>query len=284
TATAHDHVNIFPTQADFEVPFAQLIDLLPAEGMLVVCADEVHAKQLAGTSGRPVIFYGLTSPDVTWSATDIHFGERTEFILTRDHQPVVSLTTSLLGRHNVENIVGVAALLLEKRLLSAEELARGIKSFLGVKRRMELLTQNTSVPVYEGFGSSYDKARAAIEAIRLHFPGRRLVVAFEPHTFSWRSRAMLPWYDDVFAGSDLVVVYEPASQGAATHDQVDQKEIVTRIRATGLTVHGVSTPHEMLEVLQQTLEPHDVVLILTSGGFDGLVDAIPALVEKTFAR
>ena len=47
----------------------------------------------------------------------------------------------------------------------------------------------SAVPVYEGFGSSYEKARSAIAATKLHFPDRRLIVVFEPHTFTWRNRA-----------------------------------------------------------------------------------------------
>jgi hypothetical protein len=106
-------------------------------------------------------------------------------------------------------------------------------TFLGIKRRLDRKSLRTRLPIYEGFGSSYDKARSAIAAMKLHFPGRRLVAVFEPHTFSWRNRATLHWYDDAFAGCDEVLVYEPASQGAGTHDQVTQDEIVARIRSGG---------------------------------------------------
>jgi hypothetical protein len=59
-------------------------------------------------------------------------------------------------------------------------------SFRGVMRRLDRKSDHTSVQMFEGFGSSYDKAKSAIAAMKKHFAARRLLVVFEPHTFSWR--------------------------------------------------------------------------------------------------
>jgi UDP-N-acetylmuramate: L-alanyl-gamma-D-glutamyl-meso-diaminopimelate ligase len=155
-------------------------------------------------------------------------------------------------------------------------------SFKGIRRRLDRKSDRTSLPIFEGFGSSYDKARSAIAAMRQHFPAQRLVVVFEPHTFSWRNRATLHWYDDVFEGCDEVLVYEPASQGAATHEQVTQAEIVARIRASGYSTHPVQTCAEGVDTLRQMLDPNDAVLLLTSGNLGGLIEAIPMLAEELF--
>ena len=138
----------------------------------------------------------------------------------------------MLGDHNIENIVGVSAMLLEKKLLTPEELARRHRA----RSRASSAAWNCSrpsstVPVFEGFGSSYEKAKSAIAAMKLHFPDRRLIVVFEPHTFTWRNRAAIAAYDDVFAGASKIFIFEPASQGAGTHAQLTQDEIVDRVRA-----------------------------------------------------
>ena len=103
----------------------------------------------------------------------------------------IPLRTELLGLHNIENIVGAAAFLLERGEIDVDSLQRGVAKFRGVARRLDKKTTVSRVPVYEGFGSSYEKARSAIEAILLHFPGRPAVVVFEPHTFSWRNQGAL---------------------------------------------------------------------------------------------
>jgi UDP-N-acetylmuramate: L-alanyl-gamma-D-glutamyl-meso-diaminopimelate ligase len=284
TSAVHDHVNVFPTQVSFDAPFRALISLMPAHGVLVACADEENARRIACESSRPVVFYGLGSQDAVWSAKCIEFGERTRFMLTRGGEPIVELSTQLLGQHNVQNIVGATALLLERELLDPAAVQAAVASFEGVKRRMELLTRNSRVPVFEGFGSSYDKAISALDAVRLHFPGRRIVVVFEPHTFSWRSRDKLHWYDDVFDGAGLVLIYQPATQGAETHDQVTHDDIVRQVRKAGVDARAITTPEQALATLDRELRPEDVVLILTSGGLDGMIETIPALAERKFAR
>jgi UDP-N-acetylmuramate: L-alanyl-gamma-D-glutamyl-meso-diaminopimelate ligase len=147
---------------------------------------------------------------------------------------------------------------------------------------MEFLSPNSKVAVYEGFGSSYEKARSAIEAMQLHFSKRRLLVVFEPHTFTWRNSAALPQYDTVFAGADKVYIYEPASQGAATHAQLTQDEIVQRVRATGLAAEPIQDAVLGLAELGIELQKDDCVLLLTSGDLGGLIESIPRLVEEKF--
>jgi len=190
----------------------------------------------------------------------------------------------MLGDHNIENIVGISAMLLEKKLLTPEQLNAGISTFQGVKRRMELLSPSSSVPVYEGFGSSYEKARSAIVATKLHFPEQRLIVVFEPHTFTWRNRAAIAAYDDVFAGASKIFIFEPASQGAGSHAQLSQDEIIARTRAANYDAEAITDPDEALHRLSSILRPDDVVLLLTSGELGGLIRRIPQLVEKKYPR
>jgi UDP-N-acetylmuramate: L-alanyl-gamma-D-glutamyl-meso-diaminopimelate ligase len=277
TSAVHDHVNVFPTHADYLGPFQQLVANLPSDGLLVACADEPHAMSLARRAPCRVITYGLHDANAAYRAENIIYGEESTFELIGPgiREP---MKTMQLGAHNVQNMVGAAALLLEKKLATASEIAAAFASYQGIIRRLDKLTTNSPIPLYEGFGSSREKSRAAIDAIRLHFPGRRLVIVFEPHTFSWRSRDTLFWYDSVFEGASEVFVYQPPSHGAASHDQVSQSEIVERIAATGLpaTKLGADKAADVAGVIAH-LHPDDVVLVLTTGDLGGM---IPILVDK----
>jgi UDP-N-acetylmuramate: L-alanyl-gamma-D-glutamyl-meso-diaminopimelate ligase len=281
TSATHDHINVFPTHADYLVPFRALLDRLPADGVLVACSSEPHARALVQATGRPAVFYALDDR-AHWHAENIARGARTEFDLMRGSAKVVRLSTHHLGNHNIENIVGAGAMLIEKGLLTPEELYAGISSFMGVKRRMELLSASSTVPVFEGFGSSYEKARSAIAAVKLHFPGRRLMVVFEPHTFTWRNREAIAAYDDVFDGAAKILIYEPASQGAGSHAQLTQDEIVDRVRRAKYDAEAIVDPEEALQKLNGILETDDVVLLLTSGELGGLIKTIPKLAERKF--
>jgi UDP-N-acetylmuramate: L-alanyl-gamma-D-glutamyl-meso-diaminopimelate ligase len=280
TPLAHDHVNVFPTVESYLAPFQQLIDMVPPEGtILASTGGELSGRFLASLT-RDVTTYGIDSGE--WQARDIAWGDRTSFTLTHQGRDVVRVETGQLGLHNIENMVGVGAFVLSRGLVSPTAFAQAMAAFRGIRRRLDRKSDLTTLPIFEGFGSSYDKARSAIAAMRQHFPGNRLVVVFEPHTFSWRNRATLHWYDDVFAGCDEVLVYEPASQGASTHEQVTQGEIVARIRAGGFSTHPVASCQEGIAMLRTMLRANDAVLLLTSGNLGGLIEAIPALAEELF--
>jgi UDP-N-acetylmuramate: L-alanyl-gamma-D-glutamyl-meso-diaminopimelate ligase len=280
TSATHDHVNVYPTHEDYLKPFRQLMAALPADGMIAV-NDEPFARAVAEEFAGKRVEYGLHERN-EWHAANIIYGLPTTFDLIHKGKKVAELSTKLLGAHNVENIVGVSAILLSKHLLTPEELAAGIGSFEGVKRRMELLSPDSRVPVLEGFGSSYEKARSAIASMRLHFPARRLVAVFEPHTFTWRNRAALAQYDTVFEGVDKVYIYEPAKQGAHTHAQLSQDEIIECVRAAGIDAVAIHDGETGLKDIMADAAEDDAILLLTSGELGGLIKSIPAEVEKRF--
>jgi UDP-N-acetylmuramate: L-alanyl-gamma-D-glutamyl-meso-diaminopimelate ligase len=282
TPLAHDHVNVFPTPADYLRPFAELLDLTAADGTVVACREGDLSRDFVPRIGRPMVTYGLHQGD--FGAADVSWGERTRFTLVGHGSRLVEVETTQLGEHNVQNIVGVGAFLLTRALATPRQFADAIASFRGIRRRLDRKSEKTSIPIFEGFGSSYEKARSAIAAIKRHFPARRLIVVFEPHTFSWRNRNALAWYDDVFAGADRVFVYEPAAQGAATHAQLAHAEIVARVAQAGFDVTAISDPKAALVDFAGLLRPDDVILLLSSGGLGGLIEQLPLVAEEKFPR
>lgn len=279
TSLVHDHVNVFPTFADYEAPFRELLRLTPADG-LVVAKDHPAIRAIAAETKAKVVWYDTEALD-GWRAENVVYGETTRFTLVAPDGGKLALATGLLGEHNIENIVGVAAYLLERGLVSERALAGAVASFGGIRRRLDRLTHDSQVPVIEGFGSSYEKARSAIEAMLLHYPDRPLVVVFEPHTFSWRSRDALAWYDTVFAGAAKVLIAPPPSHGAESHNQSSFAEILERAAATGIPVAGVRSADETIGRLSG-LRGDEVVLLLSSGPLLGLPDLLPRVFDDLY--
>jgi len=270
SSVVHDHVNVYPSFTDYQKPFQELLALVPNDGIVVVSADEPNAFALAQNSGKNLISYGIKNDSADYRAADIHYGEKTHFHLIGKETMIGEIETTLLGAHNVENIVGAAAFVLAKELTNFSQVADAIYDFKGVRRRLDNIAPLSRVPVFEGFGSSYEKARSAIEAINLHFPDKPFVIVFEPHTFGWRNRANLNWYDDVFREAKSIFIAPPATQGALTHDQLSHEEILAR---AGDNAKPYTTP----ETISQSLSGNEVALILTSGNLYG---TIPSLVDE----
>lgn len=280
TSLVHDHVNVFPTFADYEAPFRELLRLIPEGGLLVV-RDDPATRAIAHEARCRVVWYD-TAPGEGWYSEGVAYGEVSTFTLVAPDGRRIPLSTSLLGEHNIENIVGVAAFLLERGLADEASLARAMPEFLGIRRRLDRLTTTSRVPVIEGFGSSYEKARSAIEALQLHYPERALTVVFEPHTFSWRSRDALAWYDTVFEGVARVLLIPPPVHGADSHHQSTHEEIIARIAAAGVPVEGVSTAMQAIQALS-SLTGDEIVLLLSSGPLLGLPDELPPVFDALYA-
>ena len=280
TSLVHDHVNVFPTFADYEAPFRELLRLLPADGLLVA-REHPAIRAVAGEAAGRIVWYGAARCDGWW-AQDVTYGEVSRFTLVRPDGGKLALSTVLLGEHNIENIVGVSAYLLARGLVSEAALQAAVASFGGIRRRLDRLTTCSAVPVIEGFGSSYEKARSAIEALLLHYPHRPLTVVFEPHTFSWRSRDALAWYDTVFEGAARVLIAPPPTHGAQTHHQSTFEEILARTAATGVPVQGVRSAEEAIAALHG-LKGDEVVLLLSSGPLLGLPDTLPPVFDGLYS-
>src|SRR3989344_6822508 len=198
-------------------------------------------------------------------------------------EKIVRLSTSLIGDHNIQNIVGASAMLLEKELVTPEQISKAVKDFKGLTRRLEQKTSSSSVPAFEGFGSSREKLQSAIQALRDRYPGKRLVVVFEPHTFSWRNKKMLHWFDDAFDGAGLVILYKPVEQGADTHEQSSQTEMTEQLSRAGVSVRPATNVEEAMSMCKKEIHESDVVLLSSSGPMDGLIEQIPKWLDNTFA-
>lgn len=279
TSLVHDHVNVFPTFPEYEAPFRELLRLLPAEGLAVMREHPAIRAVVAETQAR-VVWYD-TAPCDGWFSRDVTYGKTSTFTLVGPSGLSLPLATTLLGEHNIENIVGVCAYLLERGLVAPKVLGRAVESFLGIRRRLDRLTTTSRIPVIEGFGSSYEKARSAIEAVRLHYPTRPLTVVFEPHTFSWRSRDALAWYDTVFEGAARVLVCPPPGHGAESHHQSSFAEILARVAATGVSTHGVESGEAAIAALSH-LTGDEIVLLLSSGPLLGLPDTLPSAFDRLY--
>ncbi|HEY5383397.1 MAG TPA: Mur ligase domain-containing protein [Candidatus Paceibacterota bacterium] len=278
TPLAHDHFNIFPTPADYLKPFYGLAALASSKGAFIVCVDGPLSKEFLANVPRPVTTYGLTQGD--FHAANIAYGEMTTFTLMGKNIDPVHLSTTQLGTHTVQNIVGVGALLLSQQLVTPEQFASAVKSFKGIKRRLDKKSEKTSIPIFEGFGSSYEKLQSAIAAMKLHFPGRRLLVVFEPNTIGWRARATLAQYDHVFTGVAKVFIFNPPHDGKET--QLSAEEIAAHVGAHGTPAVAVDTPEHILALFGTELGENDAILLSSSGAMGGLVDSIPKLAEQKF--
>ncbi len=279
----HDHINVFPTEKDYLQPYKKLISMLPKDGLLVVSKQGKNVNKVITGAKCKIINYGFDKKSV-WHPENIIYEGKTSFDLFRNKNKIINLETSLLGNHNIENIIGVSAFLLEKKLMTSKELEKSIKGFRGVSGRLDLKTKKSSVLVYEGFGSSYSKTKSVFDALKLHFPNKKLITIFEPYTFGWRNLENKKWYKDIFNTSSEILILPPPEYGAETHHQMTFSEIIKEVKKNKKEVHQVKNEKETLALLKKIVKKDDILALISSGSLFGLTASIPKLMEKMFPK
>ncbi len=282
TSAEHDHKNVFETEESYKEPYKKLVAKIPKNGLLVFSYNGENNKEITKYAKCIKVSYSLSNKKADWYAQNIKYGKETSFVLVHKGKEVVSLKTKLLGAHNIENIVGCGVLLLENKKITPKDFAKAVASFQGIKRRIELKSSKSSVLVYEGFGSSYSKAKSVFDALKLHFPNKNIITVFEPKTFSWRNMSAKKWYEDIFDTSEKVIILPPSKHGKNTHDQMSFEQIIHEVRKNHKMVYSAENEKETLLLLKEITAKNDIVALVSSGSLLGLTNSVPKLMEKMF--
>jgi UDP-N-acetylmuramate: L-alanyl-gamma-D-glutamyl-meso-diaminopimelate ligase len=282
TSVEFDHADIFRDLPHYEAAFERFVRLLPPDGCLAVSAAYPNALRIARASAARVVTYGLPGSSggvsgVDYAATDlVHGPAGARFgVLERDRALGVA-TLPGGGAHNVENALGVVA--AARALgLEFEEIARGLATFTGVRRRQEVRGEVGRVVVIDDFAHHPTAVRATIAAIRARFPGRRLWAAFEPRSNTSRRRLHQDEYVEALAGAACVALKVPEPHDMVPADQrLDADRVVADLRARGIDARAEADVDRLVRAVADGARPGDVVLVMSNGAFGGFIDRLLA--------
>ncbi len=266
TNIEHDHPDLFPTLSDLVDAFTRFVALLPPEGLLVVCADNMAAMALGrGRLALPgeVVSYGLAA-DADWRAADWSpAGGGMTFALHRRGRAAERVNLRVPGVHNIQN--ALAALIVADRLGAPLEGAlSALATFTGAGRRFEIRGQASGVTVIDDYAHHPTAIRLTLAAARQAYPDGRIWAVWQPHTYS-RLRALF---------DDFAAAFDPASvdQVLVTEVYAAREKITPGPGAPDLiaacqhpAIQFTPTFDDAVEALAQGVRAGDVVLILSAG-------------------
>jgi len=248
----------------------------------VVCADDPVAAAMISRINRPVVTYAIEQPADIRATDIIRDGLRTRFTLHRPGKAAVAVTLNRPGKHNVLNALAAIAVATELEVSDAA-IQAALQSFQGIDRRLQqngdVRTAGGVVTPIDDYGHHPTELAATLEAIRQGWPGRRILLAFQPHRFT-RTRDLLDDFASVLAGVDALIVTEVYAAGESPIAGADGKAICRAVRSH----HRVEPIFvEKIEQLPQALVQilRDGDLIVTMGA--GSIGAIAADLPKTLA-
>ncbi len=277
TSLEHDHPDIFPTFKDMTDRFAEFVTALPKSGRLISWAESDSVAQVAKLAPCPATTYGLERGDYTAANIELN-PDGIAFDMLHHRKLVGRLEAPLYGRHNVMNVLAAAAVALGEQL-SFEQIRAAAATFRGTYRRFNLVSRpEADIAVLDDYGHHPTEVATTIQAARLHFPGRRIVAVFQPHTYS-RTRTLLGQYQHSFGDADLVYVTEVES----ARESADEQTVSGRDIAEGVGDKAVFEPDRaaLLDRLATDLKPGDVVVFQSVGGYGKFA---PELAERLAAQ
>jgi UDP-N-acetylmuramate--alanine ligase len=190
----------------------------------------------------------------------------------------LDVTLNLPGSHNILNALAVIGVATELGVCD-EHIQRALSEFKGIGRRFQL---NGALPLRGGaitfvddYGHHPRELAATLDSARQAFPGRRLVVVFQPHRYT-RTRDLFEDFVGVLSKVDLLVLLDVYSAGEAPIAGADGRSLSRAIRLRGL-VNPIFVPKadELGELLHKLLEPSDVVLTLGAGNIGAVAVELP---------
>jgi len=289
TSIDHDHPDVYPTIDSviraYDIFCRSLIDKKThIKGpRLIVCGDDPHIADLMFRfESDDFLSYGMSpSSDVLYRAISYEENE-TRFIVRSSlfDVPDTEIILSLFGEKNVANATGVIAMLLSLGY-SIEKIRTALRHYTGPKRRMEEIFVTRGVCLFDDYAHHPAEIEATISAIHQRFPNRKLLVIFQPHTYS-RTDAFLPDFAEALAKADHAIVLPVFASARETLSINSSKQTIARYAKTRNISHieEVQNTLELSNMLRKKIRSGDVIMTMGAGDVYSLASEIKKIVEE----
>lgn len=267
--------------------FVEFIEHLPFYGMAVLCIDDKNVCDIMSAITKPVTTYGL-SEGAQISASDIrHDSSRMHFcahIGVNGAARKINVTLNLPGIHNVQNALASIAVCNELGVSDAA-IIRALATFSGVERRFQRygevrLAGQSSFTLIDDYGHHPAEIAATMAAARGAFPGRRLVLVFQPHRYT-RTRDVFEDFVRVLSSADLLLLTEVYAAGEDPIVAADSKSLARAIRVQGkLEPIYTENVDELPAVIHGVVLDGDVVLIMGAGSIGKVAARVQRVTKK----
>ena len=270
TSIEFDHADIYRDLEHIKDAFRDFMKIIDLKGFLLVEFSDKNTKDVINKAQCEVETYGF-SEQADWQVADYRFEDgHGLFTLNHKSKAVGQFHLPMIGRHNILNSAAVAAMAL-KCGLPADAVADGLKSFKGIKRRQEVVGKKNGVTVIDDFAHHPTAIHLTLEGAKEAWPGHRIWAVFEPRSATSRRKVFEESLPESFRLADHTIIAGLfAPDKLQEEERLDPKQVVETIRAKGREAHFFPTVEEIVSFIAEHQQPGDVVMIMSSGGFDGI--------------
>jgi UDP-N-acetylmuramate: L-alanyl-gamma-D-glutamyl-meso-diaminopimelate ligase len=274
-----DHVDIYSSLDEVRLAFRRLVNLIPRNGLLLLGADSPDALALRGRAVSPVESFGLGA-DADWQADDIsHSNGLTSFTVRHQRELFGRFESPLLGVHNVRN--ALAAIAVGSFVgVPAAELTEAIRTFRGIKRRLETVGVADEVLVLDDFAHHPTAVLETLNALRTGYPDRRIWAVFEPRSASSCRRIFQQDFARAFGAADEVIIAAVFRSSLPENERLSAEQLVSDLRQGGQRARHIPEIDDIVQTIVSEHRRGDIVLLMSNGGFGGIHRTLLRALER----
>lgn len=274
-----DHMETYGHSLDkLKQAFVDFTQRLPFYGMVVLCQDDANVRDILPRITKPVTTYGFSSEAQVRAVGVVANGGRMHFQAVRPGAPELSVALNLPGMHNVLNALAAIAVATEVGVPD-DKIVKALAEFKGVGRRFQRYgdmqpASGGQAAVIDDYGHHPVEMAATVAAARGAFPGRRLMLVFQPHRYT-RTRDCFEDFVKVLSGVDALILTEVYAAGEAPIVAADGRALARAVRLQGkvepLFVDAVAG---VGDAIRDAARDGDVVLIMGAGSIGSVAGTL----------
>jgi UDP-N-acetylmuramate--alanine ligase len=271
-----DHMETYGHDfARLKQAFIEFTRNLPFYGTAVLCADDPHVREIMPFVSKPIVTYGFSADAMLRAEGVVHAEGQMRFRVVREGAAPLECRLNLPGRHNVQNAMAAIAVGAELGITDAA-IQEALAEFRGVGRRFQRYGQialpgGGSATLIDDYGHHPAEMAATLDAARGAFPGRRIVLAFQPHRYT-RTRDLFEDFVRVLSLADCVLLAEVYAAGETPIVAADGRSLARAVRVAGkVEPVFVEDIADMPDAIRQVADDNDVVVTMGAGS----IGAVP---------
>ncbi len=275
TSVEFDHADIYKDLDAVKTAFKRLVNLVPRRGRIVAYGGNSNVSECVARALCPVERYDLND-HAAWQVANLRLDpQRTCWSVLHDGRHWADFEFPLAGEYNVLNATAAAAMAFACGI-STEQIAKALKSFRSVKRRLEIKAEVNGITIIDDFAHHPTAIAETIKALRARYPGRRLWAILEPRSNTLRRNVLQNDLAKSLAAADEIVVARVFRPEAIPESEcLDLTAVIARINHAGKRARAIPDADAIVAQIGGELRPGDVVVILSNGGFGGIYEKLP---------